>query len=514
MYHNLPPQVFVSYRGRDDIRREIAQRLAPTAQQHLVVLAGVTGIGKSALAMAIARHYVDDYHQLAEDERFRAVVWVPVIAQQRPPYRPFGRLVASPALYGFYVALSGVLTKVTGEADPWAILRAAPAEQPRVAQQKLAELGRVLLIVDDFDATDDVDLRTFLMERLPSSCKAILTVRLPEDLPRPIHLPPLDAATLTTILHTEMPRYDEREGGSLSTIRGVTPFTMQLAAGLCAQGGIEVVNQWKGHAAGTAGFVDLIEGILKHLKGTAPSSYYTLLALTFFSRVAGATSEQLSAAAGVSLADCEMCLEQLAAMRLVVPTSSGGYVIAHTSIWAAMRAALRDKAGDKAGDDQDKETDEEKEWEARARIRWIVDHDRAVRELTHEGAPLRSDAERALVENVLTVMEWLRDQDNMIGLASFFRQTQDLLYDWSLWDHLLAFADELSIWAEQEHNSEIVMLPLDTALDVCLRLRLIQHGALWLKRASTVASHRHQRVLDETIARARMRFAANDRVTS
>lgn len=501
--HNLPSPTFTRVTrliGREAERAEIAQRLAPSSQQRIIVLAGETGIGKTALALDVARRYAEPHLDAPANDLFDAIIWVSIKEQWGAPYVPFGRAAASPALYRIYLALVQVFGAVH-------ILRAEPHHQEAVALRALEEAGRTLLIVDNCETIDEQDVRLFLLKHLPPSCKAIITVRLAEDLPRPLYLAPLNLGSFSNLLDTLGPHHDERLAGLLMRRHEVTPLLAQMAAGLHAHGGVADVFEWLHRSGGNRQHDDwmhndqhhdLVRCILAFLRRTAYDTYLTLLALTFFDPLQGAPIEALSNVADISLAQCQGSVDQLVDMRLVAVVAPDTYAIAHPTIGVVARAETRACL----------------EWEEPARERWVAFYQARVHDLTgtptYGGTPGHPAAEggraRNMLENTLGVMQWLRDHERVSELAWFFQRTQEWLRAESLWEPLLFYADQFSAWAEESYDAEIARLPLQTAMDICARTALIQQGEIWLKRARNVAADTHDAFLDGEVALAHARL--------
>ena len=75
-YHNLPQPTYTQFVGRDEELAWLRQRLSPTDQVWQIAITGIGGVGKSALALAIAHEFQQRYDQLPPEERFEAIVWI------------------------------------------------------------------------------------------------------------------------------------------------------------------------------------------------------------------------------------------------------------------------------------------------------------------------------------------------------------------------------------------------------------------------------------------------------
>jgi LuxR family glucitol operon transcriptional activator len=75
-YHNLPQPTYTQFVGRDEEMAWLRQRLAPDDPVWQIAITGIGGVGKSALALAIAHECRQRYNELPPEERFEAIVWV------------------------------------------------------------------------------------------------------------------------------------------------------------------------------------------------------------------------------------------------------------------------------------------------------------------------------------------------------------------------------------------------------------------------------------------------------
>lgn len=150
--------------GRTAALERILGLLDPTDRGWGVVLNGVAGIGKTALALEAA-------HVAIDREAFDRVIWVTAKADLRPPAAPDGSdlKLPSPQLLFARVArgLGGSVAQLAGgEAQREAILQS-------LSQQ------RILLVFDNLEVLSEEDQAIVgrFLRYLPSGCKAIVTTR-------------------------------------------------------------------------------------------------------------------------------------------------------------------------------------------------------------------------------------------------------------------------------------------------------------------------------------------------
>jgi hypothetical protein len=77
-WHNLPQRTYLQFVGRHVELAKLFQLLLPTpfSRHFLITLVGIGGVGKSALALECAFHYVEHNTDLPPAERFAASIWV------------------------------------------------------------------------------------------------------------------------------------------------------------------------------------------------------------------------------------------------------------------------------------------------------------------------------------------------------------------------------------------------------------------------------------------------------
>lgn len=168
--HNLPQPDFDKFIGREAEQIQIHNLLRPYphSRHFLIVIDGIGGIGKSALALEIAHHYLRNYAALLPQERFDAIIWTSaksniLTAEGIAPRRQIMR-----TLDDIYTAIAVALQRED-------ITRAQPEEQDEIVRRALTQ-QRTLLIVDNLETVDDENVLAFLRE-LPDPTKAIVTTR-------------------------------------------------------------------------------------------------------------------------------------------------------------------------------------------------------------------------------------------------------------------------------------------------------------------------------------------------
>ena len=181
VYHNLPQPDYGEFVGREQEFQQVLNILRPYphSQYPLVTVDGIGGIGKSALALEVAYHYLQNAGSLAAEERFDAIIWTSAKQNVLTAEGIKPRYQALRTLDDIYATIAATLQRED-------INRAAPKEQTQVVGNALAQ-QRTLLIVDNLESIDDEAVLAFLRE-LPAPTKAIVTTRHRLDVAYPVRL--------------------------------------------------------------------------------------------------------------------------------------------------------------------------------------------------------------------------------------------------------------------------------------------------------------------------------------
>ena len=315
--HNLPRRPYIRLVGREKELAEIRGRLVPESRHWLAPIEGVGGVGKSALALEVGWHFVENYERLPPGRRFVAIIWVSAKRELLTTHGIESRRAAFTNLDDIYRAIADVL-------DWPAIRRVEREEQHREVVKALRQAGQVLLITDNLETVDDPEVLAFLRD-LPPPAKAVTTMRFHEDMPYPIRLRELDNNAAKELVAQECAMRDltlteEQITDLLACTRGL-PLAIWWAVGLMAmQGyGIEATLQRLSNPSGDLQRFIFSEALTR-LHEHNPLAQEVLQALTFFDLDSGATKEALAATVG---APVEQALKQLLNLNLVNRHQSG-----------------------------------------------------------------------------------------------------------------------------------------------------------------------------------------------
>jgi hypothetical protein len=318
-YHNLPQPDYTRFVGREKEREWLRQRLSPQDRAWVIILSGIGGVGKTALALATAHEYLRQYDELPPEERFEAIIWA---SAKEEVLTAAGREQAAPAglvtrtLADIYAAIAQVLERE-------AITRAATrTEQDRLVQQALTA-QRTLLVLDNLDTLEGPgaeEVRAFL-RNLPPPTKAIVTSRERLDVADVLTLQGMEENEAHQLMETESQarrvHLEAAQQAELYRRTAGLPLPIKLSIARLAAGETwEGLRRWLGDASS-----DLVRycvgGQVELARRRSPEAYRLLLACSLFDRDAGAAREALGTIADLPLRDRDEGLTLLLRLSLV-----------------------------------------------------------------------------------------------------------------------------------------------------------------------------------------------------
>lgn len=192
--HNLPQPDYVNFVGRQEELEKLRSLLSPRDRIWTIVIDGIGGIGKSALALEIAHRYLNEYEFLPKEERFQAIIWISAKDTVLTAEGIKARFNITRTLNDIYKQIAVVL----GEQE---LSRHDLHEQSLLISRALG-LRRTLLIIDNLETVDDERVNAFIRE-LPNPTKCIVTTRHRIDVADPIRLSAMPRADALSLIEQE-----------------------------------------------------------------------------------------------------------------------------------------------------------------------------------------------------------------------------------------------------------------------------------------------------------------------
>ncbi len=231
--HNLPRPGYDEFVGRAEEIQKIFNLLRPTSRPYLISIEGIGGVGKSSLALEIARRYVEEYENFPPKERFDAIVW---ISAKQKELRLDGikeNIYAMDTLDTLFISIARVLE------EEEIIKETSLGKRYQLVRMALRR-HRVLLIVDNLETVSrKEDVVEFLLT-LPDPTKVLVTTRHRVDGGYSIHLSGLPKEEALRLIRQECEkkriRLAEREMETLFERTGGVPLAIVYSIGRIGEG--------------------------------------------------------------------------------------------------------------------------------------------------------------------------------------------------------------------------------------------------------------------------------------
>lgn len=177
--HNLPNPDYGRFVGRERELAQVDELLSPLHRAWVVMLAGIGGIGKSALALEIAHRYLRDYDRLSPQDRFEAMIWTSAKATVLTADGVQPRQQVIKTIEDIYATIAHVLEQED--------ITHHPVEEQTPLICRALTRQRTLLVIDNLETVDDERVNAFIRE-LPAPTKCIITTRHHIDVAYPLRL--------------------------------------------------------------------------------------------------------------------------------------------------------------------------------------------------------------------------------------------------------------------------------------------------------------------------------------
>ncbi len=168
VYHNLPPEdeAYKKFVGRRDAIEQLQAYISPNKRTHIVVLSGVGGVGKTALARA----FVQATTEASESARdFDYIVWASAkttilketVEQLQPEFED----------------IEDVLDEIARVCDSPELVYQRPFDRKKAELLSLLGTGRFLLVIDNFETIKRKEKFWEFLLDIPTPSKILVTSR-------------------------------------------------------------------------------------------------------------------------------------------------------------------------------------------------------------------------------------------------------------------------------------------------------------------------------------------------
>lgn len=427
---NLTRPAYSEFVGRVDKLDELKHYLSPRHRLGVVCISGQGGVGKTALAQAIAHYYHDNYPSLSYDNRFDVIVYV---SAKKYELLPSGTERKIPS----FTDLDGVFRELSTVLDEPALVAVSSIEEKQMIARGLLKQHRTLLILDNMEDVDDPFLLTFLRE-LPVPSKALVTSRHRIDVAVPVHLTGLEYSeakelVTTTAAEWELSLSDE-EAHAIVKGTGGMPLAIVRTLARIRWRRSKVVTELAYLNDPNNDYYDFVYGrSLKEIRGKVAHKLFLCLSLF----PSGATRQALGYVAGVPgdeyLRDQE--LEILDILSLVEKTED--------------RFNLNDLTRQYAAN----ELSAHKELKSTLYDNWVQWYEKWCQTTD----PRNYRAQEPEIPNIIALMATLEESGDMEKLIWFFRRNQDVLNVYGYWDDRIAFVEYITEWAVVNEQWEYIV---------------------------------------------------------
>ncbi|WP_420628631.1 tetratricopeptide repeat protein [Candidatus Leptofilum sp.] len=193
--HNLPQRVYNYFVGRKGEIDQLFTLLSPNHQAWVIVIDGIGGIGKTAIALEAAYYYFEHVNEISPSERFEAIIWVSAQNTVLTGEGIVSRVQVIRSLDDIYTTISVVL----GHEE---IFNRASSEERHELVRRFLTDQRTLLIIDNLESIDNSNILNFLQE-LPKPTKCIVTTRHRINVALPLRLAPMDEQDAKSLILRE-----------------------------------------------------------------------------------------------------------------------------------------------------------------------------------------------------------------------------------------------------------------------------------------------------------------------
>lgn len=426
VYHNLPQKDYENFVGRQKELGKIHETLLPypRSRYHVLTIDGIGGIGKSALALEVANHYLRNADTLPAEERFDAIIWVSAKKTMLT-----GEGIKRFSYYMEY--LDDIYTSIAVTLGRKDITRARDKERHELVKHALTH-QRTLLIIDNLETIDDESVISFI-KYAPEPTKIIITTRHWMSISETIRLRGMSEEDALALIHDESKKKNlllsKTDAHQLCDRTGGVPLAIVWSISQMADGyGCETVLKRLGQP--TNDIIEFcFEGAAERIRDRA--AFKLLMAITLFSR--DASREALGFTTGLSEYDRDDGLVELEKLSLINKSGNRFQILPLTLIFS--KTELSKYIG----------------LEEELRIRCVFYYNDYLSE--HGQCYESLDDIKLEMDNIIGVMDWCLETGKLEEYIDLLQKMNFYLWatgNWSSWSRYLKAGPQIAATLGQD----------------------------------------------------------------
>jgi hypothetical protein len=315
----LPEKTYDTLIGREHYSNALLQHLHNTSI-HLIVLSGMGGIGKTALAREVVGRCLDD-------RSFLRIIWVSAVTQYF-----VGEKIQQ--LHSSRITFEDILTKIAHDCRRYDIV-CLPFHKKRAAVSCLLEVYNLLLVIDNLETVEDSDRVVDDLSSIIGRSKLLMTTRHApsNEIARRIHLPGLEGEGVRRFLLTEAERRDLSLSSAIADpaildrighVTGGAPLAMKLVIGQLKELPLDVVLQMLSRASSREDDYELYRFLfIQSWELLSSDEREVLVNMSVFPPNIGDTADAISEISTVSKTSLWRAMRKLVQLSLVEKTGVG-----------------------------------------------------------------------------------------------------------------------------------------------------------------------------------------------
>ena len=334
---NLPQPDYGTFVGRSSQLEDILDKLRPypKSQHAIVAIDGIGGVGKSALALEVAHHFVRHFDDISKEERFAAIIWI----SAKHTKLTINGLIP---LHQNLRTLEDIYRTIAISLGRDDITRLIHENSIKEVVINAITLQRTLLIIDNLETVDDDDEVLNFLGEIPGPTKTIITTRNRIDVPKPIRLEGLEPPEASKLITNEAERkgvdINDQEKIELGKLTNGIPLAIVLSIGRISSNFsiATVLNNLRkaDNDISRYCFIKSVESI------ESENAYTVLLTLSIFATEA--SREALGCISAIQSIDMDEGLVKLGKLSLINRRGDHFTILPLIKNFAASQLSIRD----------------------------------------------------------------------------------------------------------------------------------------------------------------------------